>query len=456
MLNSLRTRLLITYFAVITVALGVVALALAVFIVRNPVIYRRLYMRQTIALQVARRRLKDASVHSYADAWREAAQIAATFHARALAISPDGHVLRDTDPTAPALNLPPLKGNRMVHGRVRTADGSLWGISALRLANGGWLVIAEPLPSPLKVLWRAREDWLMPLIEAALVALLLALVLAWWLSSWVTRPLYRTAAAAHSLAEGKFTPVPEDGPQEARVLARAFNEMAQRLEASQRSQREFVANVSHELKTPLTSIQGFAQAILDGTAGDTEKIRSAARVIADEAARMHRMVVTLLDLARLDAGTANLRRENVALRSLLENLLLRLRPQAEAAGVDLSLEADAEATVLGDGDRLAQVFSNLLDNALKHTPRGGKIAVRLRRAGKFVEIAVSDTGEGIPPESLPRIFERFYRGDKSRTGGSAGLGLAIAREIVRAHRGEITVQSTVGQGSTFVVKLPLA
>jgi len=456
MLTSLRARLLITYFAVITVALGVVALALAVFIVRNPVIYRRLYTRQTLALQAARRRLIAASAYSYAAAWREAAQIAEVFNARALAISPDGRVLRDTDPTAPALNLPPLKGGHILHGRARAADGSLWGFSALWLANGGWLVIAEPFPSPLQVLWRARGDWLMPLIEAALVALLLALVFAWWLSRWVTRPLYRTAEAAHSLAEGKFTPVPEDGPHEARVLARAFNEMAQRLEASQRSQREFVANVSHELKTPLTSIQGFAQAILDGTAGDIEKIRSAAGVIADEAARMHRMVITLLDLARLDAGTANLRREKVALRPLLESLLLRFRPQAEAAGVELSLEADTEATVQGDGDRLAQVFSNLLDNALKHTPRGGKITVQLRRAGKFAEIAVSDTGEGIPPEILPRIFERFYRGDKSRTGGSAGLGLAIAREIVRAHGGEIAAQSTVGQGSTFVVKLPLA
>ena len=454
MLNSLRTRLLLTYLAIIAVVLGVVAVALAVLIIRNPAIYRRVYTRQALALQIARRRLEGSPANAAALAWREAARIAEVLQARALVLSPEGKVLRDTAPTGPALPFPPLRGKDIVHGRVRAADGSLWAYSALRLHGGIWLVVSEPLPRPLAMLWRNRQDWLVPLAEAAVLALLLALVLAWWLSRWVAQPLYRTAEAARALADGHYQPVPEAGPQEARLLARTFNEMARRVEASQRSQREFVANVSHELKTPLTSIQGFAQAIVDGTADDPERVRTAAQVIADEAARMHRLVLTLLDLARLDAGTADLRRETVALRPLLENLLLHFRPQAEAAGVRLVLEAPADLTVTGDGDRLAQVFTNLLDNALKHTPRGGKVSVQARRTPEGVEVSVRDTGEGIPPEAQKRIFERFYRGDQARSGGSAGLGLAIAREIVRAHGGTITVHSTPGKGSVFVVKLP--
>ncbi len=455
MLHSLRARLLLTYLAIIAVVLGVVAAALAVLIIRNPAIYRRVYTRQALALQIARRRLESGPVEEPALAWREAVRIAEVLQARALVLSPDGQVWRDTAPTAPALHFPPLTGKDVQHGRVRAADGSPWAYSALRVRNGWWLVIAEPLPRPLEMLWRNRQDWLVPLAEAAVLALLLALVLAWWLSRWVARPLRRTAKAARALAEGHYQPVPEEGPQEARLLARTFNEMARRVEASQRSQREFVANVSHELKTPITSIQGFAQAIVDGTADDPESVRTAAQVITEEAGRMHRLVLALLDLARLDAGTADLRREAVALRPLLENLCLHFRPQAETAGVRLTLEAPDGLSVTGDSDRLAQVFTNLLDNALKHTPRGGEVRVQARRTADGVEVSVSDTGEGIPPEAQQRIFERFYRGDKARSGGSAGLGLAIAREIVRAHGGDITVQSTPGKGSTFVVKLRL-
>ncbi len=453
MLHSLRARLLLTYLAVIAVVLGVVAVALAVLIVRNPAIYRRVYARQALALQIARRRLEAAPREGPALAWREADRIAEALQARTWVLSAQGKVLHDTDPAAPPLRLPALSG-REQQGRLRAADGSLWAYSAFRLRSGSWLVVAEPLPRPLAMLWRNRADWLVPLAEAAALAFLLALVLAWWLSRWVARPLHRMAEAAHALAEGRYRPVPEEGPQEARLLARTFNAMARRVEASQRSQREFVANVSHELKTPLTSIQGFAQALVDGTANDPESVRTAAQVIADEAARMHRLVLTLLDLARLDAGTADLRRETVALRPLLENLRLHFRPQAQAAGVRLTLDVPADLTITGDGDRLAQVFTNLLDNALKHTPRGGEVGLQAHRTAEGVEVSVRDTGEGIPPEAQKRIFERFYRGDKARSGGSAGLGLAIAREIVRAHGGDIVVRSTPGKGSVFVVKLP--
>jgi two-component system sensor histidine kinase ResE len=262
-------------------------------------------------------------------------------------------------------------------------------------------------------------------------------------------------------------PLSPHGPREVQELTRAFNEMNTRVLASQKSQRDFVANVSHELKTPLTSVQGFAQALLDGTASTPESRQQAARVIYDEAGRMHRMVLDLLDLARLDAGTLDLQRTPVNLPALLNNIAEKFTPQAQAAGVTVHVEAAPLPAVIGDGDRLAQVFTNLLDNALKNTPSGGQIFLRAAQTGSAVQVDVADTGTGIPADSLAHIFERFYQADPSRSGGKkhgTGLGLAIVKDIVEAHGGKISVRSRTsstlsgfeGSGSIFTVMLPLA
>ena len=233
--------------------------------------------------------------------------------------------------------------------------------------------------------------------------------------------------------------------------------MAERVEAAQRSQRDFVANVSHELKTPLTSIQGFSQALLDGTASTPETTARAAYVIHDEAERMRRMVDELLTLARFDAGEVVMARERLELGPLLQACVERMAPQAQAAGVALERDVPEPLSVTGDGDRLAQVFANLLDNALTHTPTGGRVTLAARRAERtpVVEVMVTDTGTGIPAEALSRLFERFYQVDQARPRGrGAGLGLAIVKEIVEAHGGTIAAESVVGLGSKFTVCLP--
>jgi len=266
-------------------------------------------------------------------------------------------------------------------------------------------------------------------------------------------------SAARIFPAGSDQPLPRKGPREVQDLVSAFNQMTGRVQASQRSQRDFVANVSHELKTPLTSIQGFAQSILDGTADTRDGQQQAAQVIFNEASRMHSMVLDLLDLARLDAGTADLKMAAVDIPALLRGVVERFTPQAAAAGVSLRIEAGQLPQLIGDGDRLAQVFNNLTDNALKFTPPGGQILLQAGVEESLMVVLVTDTGAGIPPEALARIFDRFYQVDPSRRGGEhhgSGLGLAIASEIVQAHGGSIEATSQVGEGTTFRVRLPLS
>jgi two-component system sensor histidine kinase ResE len=214
------------------------------------------------------------------------------------------------------------------------------------------------------------------------------------------------------------------------------------------------------LKTPLTSIQGFAQAILDDTANTPEARTQAAQIIYDESGRMHRMALDLLDLARLEAGTADLKMSTVDMGVLLQGIVDKFTPQAQKAGAGLRLEVPGDLPlIVGDGDRLAQVFTNLVDNALKFTPANGEIVLSAEKAGAEMEVSVADSGSGVPSEALPRLFDRFYQADPSRAGGEqhgAGLGLAIVREIVEAHGGKIGVRSQAGHGTTFVIHLPLA
>ena len=243
---------------------------------------------------------------------------------------------------------------------------------------------------------------MLPVLGAAVAALIISLFVAFWLARWIGNPLQQVVVASRQM------PSPEADTDKTTWSAGSpgtgagFNEMNSRVLASQRSQREFVANVSHELKTPLTSIQGFSQAILDGTANTPEAQKQAAQVIYDEAGQMHRMVLDLLDLARLDAGTLDLQHAPVDLSALLRNIGEKFAPQARAAGVSISVEAPALPPITGDGDRLAQVFTNLVDNALKYTPAGGQYhtAARLTGpstgsgAGTEVQVDVADTGAG--------------------------------------------------------------
>jgi signal transduction histidine kinase len=296
-------------------------------------------------------------------------------------------------------------------------------------------------------------------MQAAGVALIVSIFFAWLITRWIVGPLQTTAAAARAVASGDYDQrITPSGPEETRSLAASFNEMVQQVRTSQKAMRDFVANVSHELKTPLTSIMGFAQALLDRTASDPESQERAARVIYDESNRLRRLVEGLLDLARLDSGQMSFERGPVDLNALLSTVIEKLSFKAQEKEVAVETSFADLPVVIGDGDRLAQVFTNLIDNGLNHTPREGKIRVATKLDEEWVVIDVEDSGAGIPEEELSRIFERFYRLDKARTGGSehgTGLGLAISREIIHAHAGLISARSIPGIGSRFTIRLPI-
>ena len=447
MFSSLRSRLWLSYALLIVTALGVVAIVLILFLVRNPVLYRQTFVQ----LRAADGLVADPSTS-------QVNLIAQALNVRILTFSPGGAVLSDTDPASPAVPLPSRSVLARLTQTVRDRTGKFWLYTLRQLPSGNWLMVASPRPK-VPVLALLTDELLAPLLEGGVIALMLSLVLALAIARWIADPLQQLISAARAFPRGTAMAVEPRGPHEAQELMRVFNAMMARVQTSQKSQRDFVANVSHELKTPLTSIQGFAQAIMDGTVETPEARTQAAEVIYNEAGRMHRMALDLLDLARLDAGILNLQMSPIEVPALLNGIVEKFTPLASKAGVALSATfAKGLPPLLGDGDRLAQVFTNLVENALKFTPAGGSITLRAIHDRGEIQVAVDDTGRGIPPEAVPHIFDRFYQADAARAGGEhhgAGLGLAIVHEIVAAHGGRISVRSALGRGTAVIVHLPL-
>lgn len=221
--------------------------------------------------------------------------------------------------------------------------------------------------------------------------------------------------------------------------------------------KDFIANVSHELRTPISMMQGYSEAIVDDIAETDEEKKEMAKVIYDESLRMGRLVNELLDLARMEAGHIQLIKEEIDISSYIQRIIRKFQGLAKENDIHLSVYFQKEGIHLSfDPDRVEQVLTNLIDNAIRHTPKDGSVKVNVNVEEKGVFIEVVDSGTGIPEEDVPFVFERFYKADKARTRGRAGtgLGLAIAKNIIDAHRGHITVKSKLGQGTTFSFFLP--
>jgi signal transduction histidine kinase len=306
------------------------------------------------------------------------------------------------------------------------------------------------------------------LVAAGLLAGLTgALLLFSGLISSMRRPLEQLVDAAGRLAAGdRSTRVEVGGLSETATLGTAFNEMAEELEQEEarraeldRLKDEFVLTASHELRSPLTSVQGFAELLMLERESLTPRQAETVEVILDNCRHLVRLLNDLLDLARSDAGRLSIQPQPTEVAPLVEDVVRTMRAQTEAGGQALSETIDPGLPPIDvEPDRIRQILVNLITNAHEYSPEGASIGVSARALGTEVEIAVSDNGPGIPQEQLKRIFERFTRGDAGLTQrvGGTGLGLAISKSLAEAHGGSIVAESTVGQGSTFRLRLPAA
>jgi signal transduction histidine kinase len=469
---SLRTRLILSYVLIIVLCLGIVATSLVV-----------LLGDQINRLAMAR--LADTALPIYVQfraaargqvplnqAWTNLQEMSQETGTYIFLLDAEDTVIKQAipedsswiPPSKLEITKPPVPRPTPYRGTYVAPDGERFIFVAQPVTglfrppnppnppNPETLVLAVPRSQALAI-W---ADLAKPFLWAGLAGLAVSILIAVVLARSVYVPIRRVTNAAEEIARGNYEQqVPVAGPKEVKGLATSFNQMSKQVKHSQQMLRDFVADVSHELRSPLTSIKGFAQAMVDGTAKGKEAQLKAATVIEDESKRMMRLVEELLEFSRLESGQITMVKEPVDLKELLHQCYEIFLMHAEEKGVKLKKDIEPLPPIIGDIDRLEQVFSNLLDNALKHTPSGGDINIIARHPNpNFAEISITDTGPGIPAEQMRHVFERFYRADPSAGKAGAGLGLAIARQIVLTHRGDIMAKSTLGKGTEFVVRLP--
>jgi signal transduction histidine kinase len=294
----------------------------------------------------------------------------------------------------------------------------------------------------------------------------IAMILGYFLSSTVTERINLLKGAAEKLAQGDLqTRVPINGRDEVAALSITFNQMAEQLQAADQKQRELetlrrdlIAWVGHDLQTPLTSMRAILEALSDGVVEEPEMVRRYLLTAQRDVMSLSALIDDLFQMSQLDTGGFPLHRAPASLSDLVSDTLESFSQLAKQQEITLEGNVDSDVDpVMMDTQAIGRVFNNLISNALRHTPAQGRVSVWVRRAASGVEVTVSDTGEGIRAQDIPHIFERFYRGDASRSrnrGTGAGLGLAIARGIVQAHGRDIQVQSQLGKGTQFTFHLP--
>ena len=455
MFRSVGARLFLSYLAVVVVGLLAASITISGLLVRyeNDVLQLRLQELSAPLLTAMTTALRQGQQpRDVIDALTEQA---ASANARLLIVANNRRVIVDSDQTLTNQTLErPTSGN---FGSFND-KGDPWVFlqQSFRPAatglNPAIIVVARPraaFADALRILLPA-------LVVAGVVSAGFALIVAGLLSRTITRPLRELATTARRFAKGDYRArVPVAGPTEVAEMGGAFNDMATEIERSRGSEQAFLADISHELRTPLTSIQGFAQAIAEGEAAGAA-ITPAANIIQRESRRLMRMVEGLLQVARLQSGAQDLARERVETAQLLTTARAALEPQAQEAGVTFVFEPSDLPAVRGDPDRLSQLFLNLLDNAVKHSPRGGNVVVHGACADGQAVVTVRDSGSGLPQGADKRLFRRFYRGDNAAQRDGAGLGLAIAQAIAEAHGGGVTARNVDTGGAEFTVRLPAA
>ena len=340
---------------------------------------------------------------------------------------------------------------------VGVQDGIEYAVVPLRDGSGGMLYAVREEPGFLVASTRFLFEFWWQLLVAGAVAAAITLLVARWLARGMTQPLRDMAKAARRMETGDYSRrVVTASRDEVGQLAVAFNRMSSELESLERVRRDLVANVSHELKTPISALRAHLENLLDGVERPEPETL---QVMLAQSERLGRLVDQLLELSRLESGDLPLHREEVRLRPLVSRVLSEIEVTRGRRDVELAQDVPEDLpAIFADAERVHQVLFNLLDNAVRFTPSGGRVRVTASRHNGSVDVTVADTGPGIAPEHLPRLFDRFYRVDtaRAREDGGTGIGLAIARSVVEAHGGRIWAESEPGKGSTFTFELPVA
>jgi signal transduction histidine kinase len=326
--------------------------------------------------------------------------------------------------------------------------------ASLQLPNGAVVQVGKSTEARRDLLSRFRTA--LALVTLFIVAI--GLAGGWLVTQAALEPIRRLTAAVRRIVRTGRTDErvavrePHDAIHELTTL---FNAMLDRIEGLVSGMRGALDNVSHDLRTPLTRLRGSAEMALRGPV-DAERYREALADCIEESDRVLVMLNTLMDISEAESGAMPLVRETLPLAAIVERAVELYRDVADAKGVALAVHTEPDALVSGDRVRLEQVAANLIDNAVKYTPRGGRVTASGRRAGNRVELVVEDTGAGIPADELTSIWERLFRGDRSRAERGLGLGLSLVKAIVKAHGGTVAVASEPGRGSTFTITLPAA
>ena len=321
------------------------------------------------------------------------------------------------------------------------------------LAGGGAVVLAQRRVDAPSLSAQVQNQWYAAIAGVAVLAGASGLLLAWW----ITRPVRRLARSATALAAGEREPVPVGGPTELRAVATGLNELSTSLQHAEARQREFLMSVSHDLRTPLATVAGYAEALAEGGV-PAEEVAGVGRVLQTESARLGRMVSDLLDLARLDADELVMRPEPTQIGALVDQTYAAWRERCRAKGVELRLEAGGEAVVDVDPGRLRQAVDGLLDNALRATPAGQPVVLSTQRTDSDVVLEVRDGGPGLDDSDLPVAFDRGALNERYRGRREVGtrLGLALVDRLVRRQGGTVTAGHAAEGGACFTITLPLA
>jgi two-component system, OmpR family, phosphate regulon sensor histidine kinase PhoR len=409
-------------------------------------------------------------------------ELAREGNVRITLIATDGTVICDSD--VPLADLPRVE-NHLLRPEVQEALKTGRGVETRHSAtvNRNFLYLATRvslptgavMPASLAVLRvsmhledveRALGEIRSRILIAAAIVFVIVLLVSVYLSRWISRPIVQIAASVNKVRQGDLnTRIAVASPIELREVADAVNELVDKLNADivqlkklEQVRSEFLGNVSHELRTPIFSMQGFLETLLDGAIDDTRVNRTFLTKALNQSRRLNTLLGDLIEISRIESGEMKMSFRYFSLQPFFEQVVSDARPLADSRGIVLAQECHDDTQVYGDKERLKQVLMNLIENAVKYNTSDGKVTLACARMSHDrMRISVTDTGIGIPPEHLDRVFERFYRVDRerSRDAGGTGLGLAIVKHIVEAHGSRVELTSTPGQGSTFAFELKI-